>query len=169
MFYSFIYVVACQIPFLILPIIRSAFEGQENVVVLPYNNLQYFYGEYAFTRKSQGNRDHARLTTFKKAARQLRDHLSHEEGLVVKLNGGKGTFEKCDICHNAEQLLRGNRQWGKCERNVIYAYRRRHIVQQFAERIKLRQNITSTYELGDDGQPLVALLFSDGMTVVKGK
>jgi hypothetical protein len=95
--------------------------------------------------------------------------LLHEDGLVAKLNGGKGTFEKCDICHNAEQLLRGNRQWGKCERNIIYAYRRRHIVQQFAERIKLRQNITSTYELGDDGQPLVALLFSDGMTVVKGK
>lgn len=99
----------------------------------------------------------------------MKDYLLDEKGLVVKLNGGKGTFEKCDICHNAEQLLRGNRQWGKSERNIIYAYRRRHIVQQFAERIKLRQNITSTYEIGDDGQPLVALLFSDGMTVVKGK
>lgn len=120
-------------------------------------------------RKAQGNDDHAKLSTFKRAVAQAKQHLLVEEGLVLKYNRGKGSFEKCDICHNAENLLRSNRQWGKSERNIVYAYRRRHIAQQFAERIKLRQNIASTYEIGDDGQPAVALLFSDGMTVVKGK
>lgn len=142
--------------------------GQENSVYVPYRNEKFFYGEYAFVRRSQGQDDHAKLTTFKKAFNQLQKTLFREEGIVVKTNGGKGHFEKCDICHNADQLLLGASTWSKSERNVIYAYRRRHIAQQFAERTKLRQNIDSTYDIGDDGQPQVALLFSDGMTVVKG-
>jgi hypothetical protein len=148
---------------------RSAFEGQEKTVILPYSNLSYFYGEYSFVRKSQGVEDHASLTTFKRAIKQLKHNLLKEEGAVLKLSGGKGHFEKCDICCNAEQLLQANAlKWTRGEKDIVYAYRRRHIAQQFAERIKLRQNIESTYDLGDDGQPMVALLFSDGMTVMKG-
>ena len=99
----------------------------------------------------------------------LKDKLLKEENTKLKLSGGKGHFEKCDICHSAEQLLQNSPHWTKSERNIVYAYRRRHIAQQFAERVKLRENIESTYEMGDDGQPRVALLFNDGMTVVKGK
>lgn len=120
-------------------------------------------------RRSRGQHDHAKLTTFKRAFRKLKAALQKEDGTVVKFSGGKGHFEKCDICHQADQLLCGSSHWSKSEQNIIYAYRRRHIAQQFAERMKLRQNIDSTYELNDVGQPEVALLFSDGMTVVKGE
>ena len=143
--------------------------GQENSLFLPYTNLKFFYGEYAFVRRSQGTTEHAKLTTFKNAYKLLKATLLREEGIVLKLSGGKGHFEKCDICHNADQLLLKSNHWTKSERNIIYAYRRRHIAQQFAERTKLRQNIESTYDMGDDGQPQVAVLFSDGMTAVKGK
>lgn len=51
----------------------------------------------------------------------------------------------------------------------MQAYRRRHIKKQFDERIKLQQNIDMTYDLDINGQPLTALLFADGMTVVKGE
>jgi len=147
---------------------RSAMEGQDKSIFLPYSNYMYFYGEYAFVRKSQGHHAHAKFTTFKRAVSQLMKDMLREHGLVLKLNTGAGHFEKCDICHNADQLLQNTSHWSKSEKNIIYAYRRRHIAQQFAERIKLRQNIDSTYDMGDDGQPLTALLFSDGMTVVKG-
>jgi hypothetical protein len=88
---------------------RSAFEGQEKTVILPYSNLSYFYGEYSFVRKSQDVEDHASLTTFKRAIKQLKQYLLKEEGAVLKLSGGKGHLKKCDIlCCNAEQLLQAN-------------------------------------------------------------
>ena len=147
---------------------RSAFSGQENSIFLPYSNISFFYGEYAFSCQMKNIVDHGKISTFKRALMKLVKDKK-KEGITLKLNGGKGHFEKCDICHNAEQLLKKT-SLNKSERNIILAYRRRHIAQQFAERVKLRENIASTYEYDDEtGQPLVALLFCDGMTVVKGR
>ena len=79
-----------------------------------------------------------------------------------------GTFDKCDICHNAEQLLKRAATWSKEEVEIIRNYRRRHIQQQFDERIKLRDNIASTYEVDSNGRPKTLLLLADGMTAVAG-
>lgn len=105
-----------------------------------------------------------------------------------------GSFDRCEICYNAEVLLKNTRGLSHEGRDIIkvrgacslfvlslnlifqlisyctkQAYRRRHIQKQFDERIKLQENIKSTYEFDINGQPLTALLFADGMTVVKGE
>ena len=79
-----------------------------------------------------------------------------------------GSFDKCDICHNADRLLNRKTVWSDAERRIIQAYRRQHIVQQFDERIKLQQNIADTYKLDENGRPVTALVFGDGMTVYTG-
>lgn len=79
-----------------------------------------------------------------------------------------GSFDKCEVCHNAEQLLKRSSKWSREEIDIIRSYRRRHILQQFEERIKLQDNIASTYELDSNGRPLKALLLPDGMTTVTG-
>ena len=80
-----------------------------------------------------------------------------------------GTFDKCEICHNAEQLLKRSSIWSREEIEIIRTYRRRHIQQQFEERIKLQSNIALTYDLDANGQPKTALLLPDGMTTVRGR
>lgn len=80
-----------------------------------------------------------------------------------------GGFDKCDICHNADRLLNRRTLWSEAERKILEAYRRQHIVQQFDERIKLQQNIASTYDLDENGRPVSALIFGDGMTTYTGK
>lgn len=54
------------------------------------------------------------------------------------------------------------------ERDIIKMYRRRHVMQQFEERRKLKANIESTKELDELGRVKVGLAFSDGMTCAKG-
>lgn len=85
------------------------------------------------------------------------------------MNFISGTFDKCEICHNAEQLLKRSSAWSREEVDIIRTYRRRHIQQQFEERIKLQSNIALTYELDANGQPKTALLLPDGMTTVTGR
>lgn len=80
----------------------------------------------------------------------------------------KGSFDKCDICHNADNLLSSANNWSEAEVEIIQGYRRQHITQQFDERIKLQQNINDTFSLDHNGQPVKALLFGDGMTVYTG-
>ena len=148
---------------------RSALEGQENSIYLPYRDVAFFYGEYEHLCKlnDRDPRDRAMATTFRRA---MKDVISNKkkDGFSIKLSGSKGHFDKCDICLNAENLLKKSTTWTTTEKDIILAYRRKHIAQQFAERIKLKQNISLTYNYDSKGQPMVALLFSDGMTAMKG-
>ena len=80
-----------------------------------------------------------------------------------------GSFDKCDVCHNADRLLSKRSNWSDAELSIIEAYRRQHIVQQFEERIKLQENIADTYKLDENGRPVSALVFGDGMTTYTGK
>ena len=75
----------------------------------------------------------------------------------------------CDICHNADRLLKYNNKWSKSEKAILEAYRRQHINQQFEERVKLEQNIADTHQLDINGQPEKVLLFADGMTIFTGE
>ena len=146
---------------------RSAFHGQENSVYLPYRRLNFFFGEYEWVCKSRGIlKSSAGASTFRSAWTELKkDKLL--SGIRIKFNGGKGSFDKCEICHNAEQLL-ARKCWSSQQVDIIKTYRRHHIRQQFDERLKLQTNIANTYKCDSAGQPTSCLLFSDGMTAVKG-
>ena len=146
---------------------RSAYMGQDNSVYLPYRKVSFFYGEYKYQSKDRGVYNFAGESTFRKAYRLLVKDKKIKDNVMVKLSSGKGSFDQCEICHNAEQLLH-RKVWSDEQANVIIGYRRRHIDQQFAERLTLQQNIASTYLCDNVGQPKSCLFFSDGMTVMKG-
>lgn len=80
-----------------------------------------------------------------------------------------GSFDKCEICHNAEQLLKRTVGWSEEEIEIIKEYRRQHINQQFDERIKLQDNIDLTYQYDAVGRAKTALLLPDGMTITTGR
>jgi hypothetical protein len=84
------------------------------------------------------------------------------------MSGGKGSFDKCEICHNADQLLKRSNNWSDAEIAIIESYRRQHITQQFEERAKMQSNIGETYKLDEGGQPLTAVVFGDGMSTYTG-
>lgn len=176
---------------------RSAFEKQENSVYLPYRRLRFFYGEYLFLCQHKKMPMYAKENTFRRAFNEVKSQFA-VKGVKVKFNSGKGksvlgmlllyvlaaslcyfimvhilfcmvgTFDKCEVCHNAEQLLKRTSIWSKDEIAIIKAYRRQHIQQQFEERIKLQSNIALTYDLDSNGRPKTALLLPDGMTTVTG-
>jgi hypothetical protein len=148
---------------------RSAYRGQDNSVYLPYSKNLYFYHEYKYFYDQQVENLQASESTFYRALKQLiKDQAALSKPICVKLSGGKGNFDKCDICHNADQLLQARNNWSEEQISIIESYRRRHIQQQFDERITLQNNIASTYRLDHNGQPVRALLFGDGMTVYTG-
>jgi hypothetical protein len=92
------------------------------------------------------------------------------KGLKLKLSTGKGNLERCDICTNADELLKISlsNAWSREERDIIIYYRSKHLIQQWRERDKLAYNILNAREL-EHGQPIVAVLYSDGMTCITGK
>lgn len=90
-----------------------------------------------------------------------------KKGISIKFSSGKGSFGRCEICHNAEQLLK-RKNWSTKQCEIIKMYRRRHIEQQFAERVTLQTNIAKTYEYDSNGQPTSCLQFSDGFSTWKG-
>jgi hypothetical protein len=145
---------------------RSAYQGQDNTIFLPYRKINFFYGEYEWYCKHNNIEMRARESTFRRAFKKVKEEKS-KVNRKVKLSGGKGSFEQCKICHNAEQLLL-RRHWSQDQKEVILTYRRRHIAQQFAERVTLENNIAKTNELDANGQPLTCLAFSDGFSVWKG-
>lgn len=69
---------------------KSAFQGQDNTVFLPYRTVEYLFGEYVFNCIFHGLADHASLSTFRRAYKDASKLLWKEKGLVLKLSGGKG-------------------------------------------------------------------------------
>ena len=54
------------------------------------------------------------------------------------------------------------------QREIIREFQQLHLFQQAAERSYMDKNKARCRELDKDGQPLVAMLFSDGMTSMSG-
>jgi hypothetical protein len=146
---------------------RSAFHGQENSIYLPYRRRNFFYGEYDWICKKRGIVQRAKKTTFKRAFKLLKENKLKNDSISIKFNQGKGSFDRCEICHNAEQLLT-RKKWSSKQVEIIKTYRRLHIEQQFAERVTLQSNIAKTYEYDSNGQPTSCLFFSDGFSAWKG-
>lgn len=92
------------------------------------------------------------------------------KGLKLKLSTGKGNLERCDICTNADELLKISlsNAWSKEERDIIIYYRSKHLIQQWRERDKLASNILAARDL-EHGVPVQAVFYFDGMTCITGE
>ena len=147
---------------------RSAMVGHHQTLYLPYLRKRFFFGEYEYFCKNFMVPLHQRAQekTFTRAFNEV-VAFKKLEGVTIAFSSGKGSFDKCAICFNADNLYNGS-NLSELEKNIILTYRRRHIEQQFAERVTLQQNIASTYKMDDRDQPSKALLFTDAMTCVKG-
>ena len=53
-------------------------------------------------------------------------------------------------------------------RAAVHSYRRIHLRMQASERLLLERNIQTALSVNDVGQPLQAVMLSDGMTERKG-
>lgn len=171
---------------------RSAYQGHENDVYLPYRQVLSFFGEYEYycIHYNVPKCERASESTFRRALSAVQRDMKRSKGVTVRLSGGKGesclkdcsyvscildgiyiylgSFERCEICANADILLQQYSRKSPEEREIIKEYRRLHILQQFDERVKLQNNIEKTRVCDENGQPTCALLFNDAMTATKG-
>jgi hypothetical protein len=105
---------------------KSAHVNYDKHIYLPYSKKRYFYGEYIYLSQQQSLPERASESVFNKARVKLFSDKA-KAGVFVRFSSGKGSFDKCDICHNADQLLNGSHGWSDTEKEIIQAYRRRHI------------------------------------------
>lgn len=89
---------------------KSAYMGEDKSLYLPYRRVGFFYGEYDYWCKANAFPERAQETTFRKAFKDYVNFRKEKDGYSIKLSSGKGSFDRCEICHNAEQLL-GRSYW----------------------------------------------------------
>lgn len=103
----------------------------------------------------------AGLSTFKKASRTFSKYYPD---LVVRYARCKGHFQKCEICTKASDMYK-NTNLKYNQRKIIAEIKRLHLRQQAGERLTLEANRLTAMENDARGQPKMALIFSDGMTI----
>ena len=131
---------------------------EANVRVLPYDSVSQIFHEYQ--AHSIVNEDEKRLIACRETFRK-----AFAAQTEVRLLGAKGSFQTCDICNVANELLRKT-SFSREQRETIMTYKRLHIDQQKAERDNFEvQKLKALQNVGNDGIPNTGLLYSDGMTV----
>ena len=130
--------------------------------MLPYAKVNEFHNEYvAFcTAESMPINKYAKIETFRKAFISL-DHK-------YKLIGAKGSFPTCDICNNANNLLRDTKIRDQSHREIIFKFKRIHLLQQMEERNYLDRNRMDAKNKQNLGQPTQAFILIDAMTHARG-
>ncbi len=137
--------------------------GLENIAILPYESASEFYVEYEYhCKESQETHLMASKTTFFRALEQY-NKVSKDKQL--RFARCKGHFQTCEVCNKAADLMK-NMHMTKEQRQVFRAVKRLHLKQQAGERSYLDANREACkVERDEKGQPKMALLFSDGMTI----
>lgn len=105
--------------------------------------------------------EEAKKSTFGRAM-----HLFAElnKGTKLHFSRCKGHFQTCEVCNKADDLMKNTRMTG-VQRDVYRQVKRLHLKQQLQERLHLDTNRISCKEKDERGQPKMALIFSDGMTI----
>lgn len=82
----------------------------------------------------------------------------------------KGSFPTCDICNAVNNLANaGQKKWSEPELEVILKFKMNHLDQQNAAREELEEAIVQARKLDKNGQPILAVIYGDGMTADAGK
>ena len=111
-----------------------------NIKFLPYESVSSIYNEYC-SHVVTKDLIPASQSTFRACFNKVEDKY--------RLVTAKGSFQTCDICNNANAMLRfqdnQNRyQNVKEQRNIILSYKRTHLDQQASERdhqMKIEKNV----------------------------
>lgn len=134
----------------------------ENKLMLPYDTVREFYEEYVAysTAECIPINKYAKRETFRLAFKSLGDKY--------KLIGAKGSFPTCDICNNANDLLRDTQIKDQSHREIIFKFKKLHLLQQMAEREHLEKNRLLAKNSQYLGQPTHAFFLIDAMTQSRG-
>jgi hypothetical protein len=133
----------------------------KNIKFLPYAGPKEFYSEYVAYCKLENllDSEYAKRETFRKGLHELR----HE----FRLMGAKGSFPTCEMCNNANDLLRNLKVKDQSHREIIFKLKKEHLLQQMNERMYMERNrIESTMEY--DNQPVQLFILADAMTHSRG-
>lgn len=120
---------------------------------MPYEDVRQFYHEYCLHCEAANTdrTERAQEQTFRRAFVDQPD---------VRLIGCKGSFHTCELCNNANELLRDPaRRFTRHQREIIMQFKFIHLQQQARERETLEENKNIAAETDGDGNPKCALLF----------
>ena len=94
-------------------------------LILPYESIPQFFKEYLNFHKTYGMSIStlAKIDTFRDAFESLSSS--------VRLVHSKGSFPTCDICNNANDLLRQNKvSFNPKFRDIVMKFKRAHLIRQ---------------------------------------
>lgn len=96
------------------------------VMCLPYEDVKQLFSEYR--AHCHTNLIHSSAVageqTFRKAFKSFDN---------IRLIGCKGSFQTCDICNNANDMLKSKR-YNNEQRKIVLQFKRLHLLQQAEER-----------------------------------
>lgn len=134
-----------------------------NISFLPYENPPQFYKEYVNFHDTFGLGPNtlAKSDTFKKALDSLYDS--------IRLVHSKGSFPTCDVCNNANDMLRSPKVSFNPEfRDIVMKFKRAHLMRQMEERAYMERNINRAKTEVVGHQPQVAHLLCDAISSWRG-
>ena len=134
-----------------------------NIKFLPYESAAQFYAEYENFHKTYGYSEasKAKYDTFNNALKSLHDS--------VRLVHAKGSFPTCDVCNNANDLLRSPKvSFNPGFRDIIMKFKRAHLMRQMQEREEMERNIIRAKTEVIGHQPQVAHLLCDAISSWRG-
>jgi hypothetical protein len=128
---------------------------------LPYGSVPEFFKEYlAFCHAEHLTPSgYAKDETFRKTFLSLKNEF--------RLIGAKGSMPTCDICNNANDMLRASHIKDQSSREIILKFKRLHLQQQMKERQYMEQNRIVSKTLVN-GQPTQFFCLIDAMTCSRG-
>ena len=138
--------------------------GFAKLIILPYQEVGEFFAEYEHYCDEYKFDDDTRASkaTFRRAMNIYRK--KHKEEVTLRFSRCKGHFQTCEVCNKADDLLRNTRMT-LAQKDVFRAVKSIHIAQEKQERVHLEKMRQMCREKDEKGQPKMAMLFSDGMTI----
>jgi hypothetical protein len=149
-----------------IPALQSEKTGV-NIRVVPYRTIKDMHKEYVYQCESSSpvitKAQRASYATFVRAWRKL--HSAE----LVRLMGGKGSFQTCAICNHCIAI----KKTAQCKRDlvtieVIRKISRLHLLQQQTERQHAENVLHDCKTKYKDGEPVQAFIDIDGQTTGSG-
>lgn len=112
---------------------------------MPFEHVKQFHDEYL---------SHCRACNV--SSTQVAQEQTFRRAFLARTNvrliGCKGSFQTCELCNNANELLRDPmKRYTREQRDIIQEFKFMHLKQQLAERVKFEENKNYCQETDSDG------------------